>query len=170
MMRYGAGFADFLAGVEALSHIGYLADVARLEQAVRSAYHAADADPVATDALQSVDPEKLGDVRFDLAPALRLVRSPWPIHQIWAYNLEDGAPKPAGGAQNVLILRPEFDPELTPITDGCAQFVTALLDNDTLSDANDAALAADEGFDLSQALGLLLSGQAITRIITGEDP
>ena len=36
--------------------------------------------------------------------------------------------------------------------------------------ANDAALAVDEGFDLSQALGLLLSGQAITRIITGEDP
>ena len=170
MMQYGAAFPDFLARVEALSHIGYLADVARLEQAVRSAYHAADAEPVTTDALQSVDPEQLGDVRFDLAPSLRLVRSPWPIHQIWAYNLEDGAPKPTGGAQNVLILRPEFDPELTPISDECAQFITALLAHDTLSDANDAALAVDEGFDLSQALGLLLSGQAITRIITGEDP
>lgn len=170
MMHYGAAFPDFLAGVGALSHIGYLPDVARLEQAMRISYHAADADPVAAEALQAVAPEKLGDVRFDLAPSLHLVRSPWPIHQIWAYNLEDDAPKPSGGAQNVLILRPEFDPELTPISDGCAEFTQAIGRRDTLSEANDAAVAAEAAFDLSHGLSLLLSGRAITRIDTGEDP
>ncbi len=170
MMQYGAAFPDFLAGMEALSHIGYLADVARLERAIRTSYHAADAPPVAADALQSVDPDELSGVRFDLAPSLRLIRSPWPIHQIWAYNLEDGAPKPTGGAQNVLILRPEFDPELTPVTDGEARFIEALLADHTLSEAHDAALTVDQSFDLSHALGLLLSGRAITRINTGEIP
>ncbi len=170
MMHYGAAFPDFLAGFDGLSHIGYLPDVARLEQALRSSYHAADAEPIAADALQAIDPDKLGDLRFDLAPALRLVRSPWPIQQIWAYNLEPGAPKPTGGAQNVLILRPEFDPEMTPVTDGCASFITALQHGNTLTEANDRALAEDAGFDLSHGLGLLLSGQAITRITFGDAP
>lgn len=170
MMQYGADFPDFLAAFDGLSHIGYLPDVARLEQALRTSYHAADADPIAPEELQSVAPEKLGYVRLELAPSLHLVRSPWPIHQIWAFNLEAGAPKPTGGAQNVLILRPEFDPEMTPVSDGCAAFITALLQRNTLAEANEMALADDQDFDLSHGLGLLLSGQAITRLNTGEDP
>ena len=169
MMHYGAAFPDFLAEFEPLAHIGYLPDVARLEQAIRISYHAADSTPVSTDALQALSPEQLGGARFGLAPSLQLVRSPWPIHQIWAYNLEDGAPKPTGGAQNVVILRPEFDPELTPVTDGMAAFITALQKGEMLAEAAEQAENAETDFDLSQGLGLLLSGQAITRMTTGED-
>ena len=117
MMHYGAAFPDFLDDMDQLSHLGYLPDVARLEQAIRISYHAGDAEPIQPEALQALDDAALSATRLDLAPALRQIRSPWPIHQIWAFNLEDNAPKPTGGAQNVLILRPEFDPELTPIPD-----------------------------------------------------
>lgn len=169
MMHYGAAFPDFLAGFEPLAHIGYLPDVARLEQAIRVSYHAADATPVTPEALQDHDPEALGAARLDLAPATQLVRSDWPIHQIWAYNLEEGAPKPTGGAQNVLILRPEFDPELTPIPPATADFIAALARGETLAAAAETTSTTHDEFDLSEALGLLLSGRAIARITTGDN-
>ena len=169
MMHYGAAFPDFLATFEPLAHIGYLPDVARLEQAIRVSYHAADAEAVAPEALQACGPEALETARLELAPAAQLIRSNWPIHQIWAYNLEEGAPKPTGGAQNVLILRPEFDPELTPVSQGTAEFVTALMRGATLGAANATASATEDRFDLSEALGSLLSGQAITGIKAGEN-
>ena len=162
LSRYGARMPEFLEGFAPLQHLGYLPDVARLEQAIRLSYHAADAAPADPAILQRLTPEELSATRFTLAPSLRLIRSPWPVHAIWAFNLEDG-PKPSAGAQNALITRPEFDPELTPISDGTAIFIEQLMDNAPLGEANEAAQANDPDFDLSQALGLLLSARAITQ-------
>lgn len=168
IMHYGDEFPEFLEEFEPLRHIGYLPDVARLEQALRRSYHAADGAPADPKALQEVPPDKLARTRLMLAPAVGLVRSPWPVHAIWAYNMEDGAPKPQAGAQNVLITRPEFDPEMTPVSAGTAAFVTALSEQRPLADASDAASEEDADFDLSHALGLLLAGRAITDIRTGD--
>ncbi|WP_371226622.1 putative DNA-binding domain-containing protein [Roseovarius sp. 2305UL8-3] len=164
LSQYGAEMPDFLTGFEPLQHIGYLPDVARLEQAIRLSYHAADAAPADASVLQTLAPEALLNTRFGLAPAVRMVRSPWPIHAIWAFNLEDG-PKPEPGAQNVLITRPKFDPQLTPIPTATAAFIDALASDAPLGTAHDAATQHDPEFDLSHALGLLLSNNAVTRII-----
>ncbi len=168
MMQYGGDFPDFLHGFKPLAHIGYLADVARLEQAIRTSYHAADATPIAPEFLQRIPAEDLAAARFVLSPSVQVIRSPWPVHAIWAFNMEDG-PKPTAEAQSVLIMRPEFDPELTPISKGTAEFLLALKSGISLADANQTVLDNDPAFDLSEALGLLLSGQAITQVKTGED-
>ena len=165
-MYYGAEFPTFLEGFAPFGHVPYLADVARLEQALRQSFHAADADPVDPAALENLPPEKLATVRLGLSPATELVRSPWPIHAIRAFNMEDGAPKPAPGGQNVLVTRPEFDPRTTVVDDATAAFVTALTAGDTLSDAHDRALSADAGFDLAPALVLLLDERAIVTLET----
>ncbi len=94
MMQYGADFPQFLSDFQPLSHIGYLADVAQLELALRQSYHAADAAPLDAARLDGLPPERLFAARFTLAPALRLIRSPWPLHAIWAYATQPGAPKP----------------------------------------------------------------------------
>jgi hypothetical protein len=162
MMHYGAGFPAFLEGIAALQHLGYLGDVARLELSLRRSYHAADAAPLDPALLGAIAEEDLPGTAFTLAPAVMLIRSRWPIHAIWAFNMIPGSPAPQAGAQDVLITRPEFDPVAHPLPKGGAAFVAALMEGAPLGTAHDAGLAEDADFDPAAILGLLIAGGAIT--------
>ncbi len=162
MMHYGAGFPAFLEGAAPLAHLGYLGDVARLELDLRRAYHAADAAPIDAAALGSIPSDALPAVRLALAPAVGLIRSRWPVHAIWAYNMIPGSPKPQAQAQDVVITRPDLDPVAQPLPIGGSAFVTALMKGQTLGAAHDAGLAEDENFDPATILGLLIAGSALT--------
>lgn len=162
MMFYGEHFPAFLEGMEQLKHLGYLGDVARLELALRRAYHAADAAPIAPETLGALPPDALLNTRLTLAPAVQVLRSPWPIHAIWRYNTEDGAPKPAPQAQDVLITRPEFDPIPQNLPPAGAVWIRALMAGATIGEAMEHAAAEDEAFDLGSTLALLLQGGAVT--------
>ncbi|MEL6645770.1 MAG: DNA-binding domain-containing protein [Pseudomonadota bacterium] len=166
LMLYGAALPGFLEAFAPLKQIGYLPDVARLEQALREAYHAADATPVAPEEIAALPPEDLTAARFHLAPAVRLVRSPWPIHAIWRFNMEDGAPKPVMQAEDVLILRAAFDPEPLLLGAGAAAFIEAVQAGETIGTAFERATEAAPDFDFAHLLGQLLAGQAITRLET----
>ncbi len=165
MMHYGDGFPDFLQGIEALAHLPYLADVARLELAQRHAYHAADTEALDATALSDHDPDILLGLRFEFAPSVHLLRSDWPQHAIWAFNMVADSPKPAPVAQDVLITRPELDPELLVLPSGAADFIAALMADQTLGSAYETALGDTPEFDLGATLALLLSGAAFTKII-----
>lgn len=162
MMHYGEAFPDFIAALPQLSHLGYLPDVARLELAIREAYHAADAQPIDPAALAAMPPQDLMETHVTLAPSLRLLRSDWPLYDLWAYNMVDGAPKPQPRAQDVLILRPEFDPQPHALPPGGAACIAALQAGETLGTAIETATQMAPDFDLTPVLTLLLQGQAIT--------
>ncbi len=122
LMLYGDEFPGFLADFPPVAHLGYLADVARLEQALREAYHAADHVPVA---LAGMAPERVLRMRLGLAPSARVVRSRWPVRSIWAANLR-GGPAPVMQGEDVLVLRAGFDPEPHLLPPGGTAFVAAL--------------------------------------------
>ncbi|MCE8537195.1 putative DNA-binding domain-containing protein [Ruegeria pomeroyi] len=163
MMFYGETFPEFLAGMRQLSHLGYLSDVARLELALRHAYHAADSTAIDPQVL-AIAPEALMASRLEFAPAMRLLRSPWPIHAIWRFNTEDGAPKPEPEAQDVMITRPEYDPVPQLLPPGGADWVAALQSGATIGAAYEAAAEQTPDFDLGATLALLLQGGAITSL------
>lgn len=164
LMFYGVDFPEFLTGFEPLAHLPYLPDVARLELARRSSYHAADAFPVAGDALSQIDPARLMDTRFTLAPTMRIVPSPYPIVDIWDFNMIDGTPPPQAAAQTALITRPELDLEMQVILPEQADFLTAIAQGDPLGAAYDAATGINPNFDLSAAIVLMLQSGLITKI------
>jgi hypothetical protein len=168
LSQYGDEMPGFLEGFKPLEHLGYLPDVARLEQALRVSYHAADASPIDPAALQALTPEEMAAARFGFAPSMILQRSRWPIHGIWVFNTEDAAPKPPAIAQSVLVLRPDFDPLPHLISEPTAACMAALMAGKSLSDAHDTAIEHDAGFDLGTLLGLLLGHGAITDIYSGE--
>jgi hypothetical protein len=161
LMLYGKGFADFLAGLEPLKSIGYLGDVARLEYAMRESYHAADAPAFDPSRLQDMDDEELNATRFVLAPASRLVTSPWPVLAVYNFTLIEGSPAPEAIAQNVLITRPEYDPIPHELPQGAAEFIAALGKGQTFGEA---LRAAGRGFDLTNTISLLLGSGAVTDI------
>ncbi|WP_170402144.1 HvfC/BufC N-terminal domain-containing protein [Ruegeria arenilitoris] len=164
MMFYGESFPEFLADTEQLAHLGYLPDVARLELALRRSYHAADSQPITPDALAALPPEDLMQARLGFAPTMQLIRSDWPIHAIWRFNTEDGAPKPQPGAQDVLITRPEFDPSPHLLPPGGFDWITAMQAGQTIGQAFEATTTRTPAFDLGATLALLLQGSAITSV------
>lgn len=161
MMHFGGELPKFLAGFAPVSHLGYLPDVARLELALRQSYHAADSQPVAPDRLAALAPERLLAARFKLAPSLRVLASDWPVHAIWRYNTEDGAPKPAMRPEDVLIGRREFDPAPVLLPAGGADCLAALLAGQPFQTAIEPLAEADIG----AVLAALLGQNAITDII-----
>lgn len=159
LMLWGDDFPSFIHWFEPVSQLGYLADVARVEQAFRESYHAADSVPVGADRLATLGPEALLAARLTLAPALRLVRSDWPAGAIWHAHTTPGAPEPAMRAEDVLIARPGFDPVVTVLPPGGGALVAALARGLPLGTA---LAAAPPGHDLATTLGALLAGGAIT--------
>lgn len=163
MMYYGGEMPAFLEGFEPVNHLPYLSDVARMEVAIRTSYHASDATPIAPDTFENIAPDALMAASIRFAPAVHLLRSDWPIYDIYRVNTQENAPAVQPRGQNVLITRLDFDPQITPLSNGGAAFVQKLMDNATFAEAFDAA-NADQDFDLTQVLGTLLSGGAITEI------
>ncbi len=164
MMFYGNGMPDFLSEFEPTRPLGYLPDVARLELAMRRSYHAADTTPLARARLEALAPETLWTAHLTLAPSTQVIRSIWPLHAIWRYNVEAGAPRPKPSAQDVIVLRPAFDPVPQYLAPGGAAFVDALRSGRTFGEASVAGSEDAPSFDLSATLTLLLSGGAITGI------
>lgn len=155
MFLYCAEFPRFLAGVTPLAHLEWLEDVATLEWQMRLAYHAADATPIDP---AHLTPDALMGV-WQMAPAVRMVRSDWPVAQIRAYALGTG-PAPDAAAQSVLITRPDYDPVLTVLDAPQADLVAALLAATPLATALDATPKAD----LAALVPLILGQDALTGV------
>lgn len=169
MMHYGIDFPDFLESFEPLRHIGYLPDMARLELALRRAYHAADPQHFDAGRLMAVTPDRLMNSRLTLAAPVELLQSRWPIYDIWRYNTAENAPKPRAVTQPVLITRPEFDPTPVPLSLAEAAWCVEISAGGTLNQAQQAATEITPEFDLSPLLTRLLQDNAIAELTTPEE-
>jgi hypothetical protein len=158
IMLYGGAMPEFLSGFPPVANLPYLPDVARLELALRSSYHAADASPIAPGVLAEIGP----DARLRLAPALRLVQSGWPVHTIWTMNTTGNLHALPATAEAVLVLRPAFDPDLHLLTTPMATCIRLLNDGQTIAEA---AEAAGPDLDLAALLRLLAGGGAIIGVL-----
>jgi hypothetical protein len=159
---YGATFPAFLEHSGVAAAFPHLPDVARLEWAREEAYYAADAPPLALAELAAVPVALHPELRFDLHPSLRLVRSDGPVHSLWLKGLEhageDPEPAPSEGPEQVLVVRPDMTVSTRAIAAADLALLEALGRGMTLSAAAAHAEAADPAFDLRGALALHLAG------------
>ncbi len=169
IMFYGDDFADFLTGFPPVANIPYLADVARLEQARRIAYHAAD-DPIATpEALGAVPPAALGEVTLKIHASAHVIRSPYPIFSIWRLNATNDQTPVQNRPEDVLISRPSGEVVMQLLPVGGAAFLDALMSGATLGNAAETATSAETGFDLSQNISGMLGAGIISKINTKDE-
>src|SRR5271167_3048283 len=148
LFEYGYGFADFIEHYEYARPMPYLADIARIERAWLTAYHAADLAPLRAEQLAAVPAAILEDVVFVPHPAARVVRSEFPATSIFVANrgtgpvvrIESSAP------EDTLITRPDHEVAARPLPAGGAEFLTQLMSGRPLGDAATAALDASYEF------------------------
>lgn len=169
MMHYGADLPAFLEGFEPLAHLGYLADCARLDIEMRQSYHAADAANLDPEIFQQ-DEAAVMQVKLRLKPSTRVLRSRWPLYDIWAFNMTEGAAKPRAIAQDVIITRPEFDPAPHLLGPGGADWLEALHAGQTLGAACEQMTSSHQNFDLTASLTQAIGTQALTEYTTKEIP
>ena len=163
LLEYGAGFADFIAGFQPASELPYLPDVARIERAWTQAYHAAEARPLESVKLISVEPDRLAEIRLVVHPSLRVVRSQLPALTIWRMNVGEGVPEPVdleAGGEDTLIIRPAAEVEVRLMPPGGAEFVMELGAGKSATEAVKAALKDRDEFDPSANLAGLISAGA----------
>jgi hypothetical protein len=168
LAQYGAGLADFVAGFAPALSLPYLADMARLEYARVQAYHAADAEPVSQPVLAAAMalPERVAQLRVQLRPSARVLRSEWAVLSLWAEH--QGGPavdrRELAAPEDTLVLRSGLQVQVLLLAPGVADFVLALQQGLALGEAANQAAQAHPGFDLGASLALLLRLGAITAL------
>ncbi|MCC0052753.1 MAG: putative DNA-binding domain-containing protein [Rhodobiaceae bacterium] len=166
LAEYGGGFADFIAGFAPAASVPYLADSARLDNAQRVAYHAADAEPAGGDTLKRLETTAPFALRLVLHPSLAVVRSRWPVLSIWQANRGERSGALPEGGEDVLVLRPRLDVALYRLAPGAVAFIGSIRSGCVLGDAAEAAIADSDAFDLAETLALLIREGAIIDITT----
>ncbi len=161
MMFYGEAMPQFLGRFGPTKKFAYLPDVAKVELALRHAYHAADATPVDPQALGTIAPDALMEVKLGLAPAVQTITSDYPIHAIYRANTQGDAPKPVMQAESVLVTRHGFDPQIHLINAAGAACIETLRKGRSLGHA---LASGDDTLDLGAVLGLLLAQGAVIEI------
>lgn len=171
LISYGDDFPDFIRGFTPANEVPYLADMAQLEVARSSAYHAAEATPLRTETIACVRSEDLIETRLGLHPSVRLVRSPYPVATIWAAHQEGSHIEPPAlwEAEEVLVLRPEADVLMHRLPVGGHSFITALLAGQTLAEAGAAGLSECKDFDLGHNLIGLFDARAIVDLTISDE-
>lgn len=176
MILYGEPFADWLDRFPPAAQVPYLADMARLEWARRSAYHAADAEPLSPQEFQrAVSGLSAGAVealRFRAHPSLRLLRAAHPVFSIWSdlHGEPQTIPK---GAQDIAVMRPRDIVVMRLLAPGEASFLAAVISGASLSRAAEsgaeAAAKIGEEFDLPGCLSAMLEHGAVSATL-GDRP
>lgn len=168
--RYGEGFADFIAAFPPAADAPYLPDMARLESARVESYHAADADPLPAERLAAIAPEKLADIRIDMHPSLRILRSHYAIASLWGAHHGIGALETIDPfePEDVLVARPDADVLVTRLPPGIAVALIALAAGEILGAAMAQAMAGAGECQPAHLFQTLMTFGLITRIHDGE--
>ena len=166
---FGEALPGFLEGFAPARDLLYLPGVARLEWAVHRVFHARAAARFDPAELAAVPPERLGEVRFELSPAARLLRSAYPILTIWRVNQPDYSGDQTVdlslGAQCVLVIRRALEVALEPLADADYTILDSLHRGRGLEQALAAAQEVDPNFNLERFLAAHVLGGTFERLI-----
>jgi hypothetical protein len=166
LLAYGEAFPGFIESYPPAAELPYLADVARLENARVTAYHAPDVDPIDPTLLAGFDGERLADLKLALHPSFAVVRSAYPIVTIWSMNAGEMelAPIRDWSGEDALVVRPRRIVLTRKLPAGGAAFLMALAAGKTLGSAVELATADSSTFDLTANLAGLLGSSVIVAV------
>jgi hypothetical protein len=157
--RYGAAFADFLAGFAPVASYRYFPDVAHYEWALHRAHFAPASLAIDRANLATCTPQQLEDMRLRLHPACTLLSSNWAVGPIWrAHQADPNGDAPPGLPQNIDIadcavtVRPRWRVDLLTLSASSSAALHCIEQGACLGEAVDRALAIDAHFSFATEL------------------
>jgi hypothetical protein len=170
LFEYGRDFPDFIERYEHAQSMPWLADVARIERAWLDAYHAADAEPLAPQAIASIPAEQLADTVLTPHPAARIVRSRFSAVTFFSANRSSDPVGPIDAAEpeDALVTRPRLEVVVRHLPPGGAAFLAHLMAGEPLGAAASAGMADSPAFDLATNIGGMLEAGAFSAVEQGE--
>jgi hypothetical protein len=159
LTEYGRGIPSFIANYAPTRGLPYLADVARLDWALNSAFHAGPPHCLAVEDLSAVATERLPSHRMALPDGTCLIDSLYPIDRIWQASQPgsgEGTVDLDAGACRLVVLPGAPSSFFVSLSDGEAAFLAALSAGHTLEEAAGSALGTDPAFELSKSFARLL--------------
>jgi putative DNA-binding protein len=170
---YGREFPVFIETFTPAASVPYLADVARLEMARLSAFHAADAEPLDPRKITGLlsEPDRLPKLRMAIHPSAAVLSSSFAAYSLWAAHQQNGPQLSSiqiGQPETALVMRCGLNVHCIDTPKATGVYIDRLIHNATLSQAEQTATASDPDFDLIAALTLLLRWQMITALDPGE--
>jgi hypothetical protein len=170
LSAYGAAFPDFLDDHPAVIDVPYLGDVARLEWAWNTAFHAADAPTLEPEDLQRALGRNDGDIKLALHPAVRLISSSYPLLRMWRMaRWPDEVPDDIDlgtGPDHLLVLRPRFDVAVWNVDAGTYAMLDALRAGRAFAEAVQVGHERFPETPLEASLGRLLAWGAFNSLAT----
>jgi hypothetical protein len=173
LLRYGAGFADFLARFEPTADLPYLPGVAQLDRRWTEAHTARDEEALDPAALARFTADELADTVLHPHAAARWAWFPdAPIYTIWRRNRSESvsAVNLDWDPEGALLTRPGGAVAWAPLdAAGCA-FLDACAAGESLAAAAQAALHARGDADISRLMATLLKAGAFGGMSRVEGP
>jgi hypothetical protein len=170
LFEYGRDFPAFIERYDYAQTMPWLADTARVERAWLDAYHAADATPLAPDALASMPQHRLAELVFVVHPATRIVRSNFAAATIFAANRAEMQVDriDASLAEDALITRPAFDVLVHHLPSGGAVFLSSLIAGLPLGVAAAMAFEVEPVFDIGATVAATIEAGVFTSVRIGD--
>ena len=163
LAEYGADFPDFLEMQKAVHGLAYLADVARLDWALNTAFYSSRGECLTASDLAGLPPEQLAARVLVLVAGTAVLQSRFPLDLIWATSQPDATEDKvdiAQGPVHLLVLARAEDAGFIRLGEGEAAFVAAVACGRSLEAAAGAGLLAESSFDPAACFARLL-GSAI---------
>lgn len=164
LAHYGEVLPSFIHHFTPLTNYPYLADIATLEIARRASCNASDMTPRAIEQLGTIEQDELMNVIPLPHPSLRILKSDWPIDEIWSANSDHSntrQPNMALGQQYVLLVRPALEVQQYLLSEDAYCFACAIDGVNSLGSIASRILEQFPRSDFIQQMVLMIQRGAI---------
>ncbi len=147
-LRYaGDRLATFLEPDPLTGDLPFLPDLARLEWLLAEAFVAEDPEPLRWSDLQAADPETVSELPLVLNPGTIVIRSRWPLVDIWKLKDKDDEEvslEVEGHASTVLVFRNKLQTRCRKLEETEARFLEAAARGSSLAEIQAAWADGDD--------------------------
>jgi hypothetical protein len=142
-----------------------LAELAKLEWLYHLVFFAEDAKAMDVTSLANIPAESYEQLKFSLHPSVRLMKSPYPVYQIWKSHKDNELfNDEEEDSYNYLIYRKGFLLQTIQLPLSDFIFISSLKKGDALYEAYLASSQEDEAFDLMVTIHKLVMDGVITGV------